>query len=53
MYIATYLHYVHVWHIYNMYIFTYIQHLLTSGPGGEPAGQLLQVPGGKALSKPK
>ena len=35
-----------------MYIFTYIQHLLTSGPGGAPAGQPLQVPGGKALSQP-
>ena len=36
-----------------MYIFTYIQHPLTSGPGGAPAGQPLQVPGGKALSQPR
>ena len=53
MYIENYLHYVHIWHIYNMYIFTYIQRLLTSGPGGAPAGQPLQVPGGKALSQPR
>ena len=37
----------------NMYIFTYIQHPLTSGPGGAPAGQPLQVPGGKAPSQPR
>ena len=36
-----------------MYIFTYIHHLLTSGSGGAPAGQPLQVPGGKALSQPR
>ena len=36
-----------------MYIFTYIQHLLTSGPGGAPVGQPLQVPGGIALSQPR
>ena len=53
MYIENYLHYVHIWHIYNMYIFTYIQHLLTSGPGGAPAGQPLQVAGGKARSQPR
>ena len=53
MYISTYLHYVHIWHIYNMYIFTYIQPLLISGPGGAPVGQPLQVPGGKALSQPR
>ena len=51
MYISTYLHCVHIWDIYNMYI--YIQHLLTSGPGGAPVGQPLQVPGGKALSQPR
>ena len=38
---------------YNMYIFTYIQHPLISGPGGAPAGQPLQVPGGKAPSQPR
>ena len=36
-----------------MYIFTYIQYLLTSGPGGARVGQPLQVPGGKALSQPR
>ena len=36
-----------------MYIFTYIQHPLTSGPGGAPAGQPLQDPGGKAPSQPR
>ena len=36
-----------------MYIFTYIQYLLTFGPGGAPVGQPLQVPGGKALSQPR
>ena len=40
-------------HIYNMYIFTYIQYLLTPGSGGAPVGQPLQVPGGKALSQPR
>ena len=39
--------------VYNMYIFTYIQYLLTHEPGGAPAGQPLQVPGGKALSQPR
>ena len=38
---------------YNMYIFTYIQHPLTSGPGGAPAGQALLVRGGKAPSQPR
>ena len=45
MYIPTYLQYVH--------IYIYIQHLLTSGPGGAPVGQPLQVLGGKALSQPR
>ena len=36
-----------------MYIFTYIQYPLNSGPGGAPAGQPLQVPGGKAPSQPR
>ena len=36
-----------------MYISTYIQHPLNSGPGGAPAGQSLQVPGGKAPSQPR
>ena len=36
-----------------MYIFTYIQHPLTSGPCGAPVGQPLQVPGGKAQSQPR
>ena len=46
-------------HIYIMYIlniftvFTHIQHPLTSGPGGAPVGQPLQVPGGIALSQPR
>ena len=35
-----------------MYIFTYIQHPLNSGPGGAPAGQPLQVPGGKVRVSP-
>ena len=41
----TYLQYVH--------IYIYIQYLLTSGSGGAPVGQPLQVPGGKALSQPR
>ena len=44
---------MYISNIYNMYIFTYIQYLLTSEPGGAPAGQPLQVPGGKALSQPR
>ena len=36
-----------------MYISTYTQHLLISGPGGAPVGQPLQVPGGIALSQPR
>ena len=43
----TYLQYVHI------YMYIYIQHLLTSGPGGVPVGQPLQVPGGRALSQPR
>ena len=34
-------------------ICTYLHNPLTSGPGGAPAGQPLQVPGGKALSQPR
>ena len=51
--------YMYIQHIYIMYISniyticTYIQDLLTSGSGGAPVGQPLQVPGGKALSQPR
>ena len=56
--------YMYIQHIYIMYIFntilfticTYLhiyKHLLTSGPGGAPVGQPLQVPGGIALSQPR
>ena len=46
-------HFLQYVHIYSMHIFTYIQHLLTSGPGGAPVGQPLQVPDGIALSQPR
>ena len=51
--LCTYLTYLQYVHIYSMYIFTYIQHLLISGPGGAPVGQPLQVPGGIAPSQPR
>ena len=52
---------MYIQHIYIMYIsniftictYLHIQYLLTSGPGGAPVGQPLQVPGGKALSLPR
>ena len=51
---------MYIQHIYTMYISnifticTYLhiyKHPLNSGPGGAPAGQPLQVPGGKAPSQ--
>ena len=33
---------MYIQHIYNMYISTYIQYLLTSEPGGAPVGQPLR-----------